>query len=137
MLKAAYHRPSTFVLVNMDGTGAFSAVGCYLRSAGHPLALLRTLPSITAKIGFVLSFPYPDRGALPYQPPDLVHLLVRHRDAPLGPVALHADPILQAVYHNVPAGIHPRLARARHVRRDRVRNMQRQMVFTARVPPIN
>src|ERR1017187_2862142 len=31
-------------------------------------------------IGFVLSFPYPDRRALSHQPPDLVHLLVRHRD---------------------------------------------------------
>src|ERR1035438_3924344 len=88
-------------------------------------------------IGFVLSFPYPDRRALSHQPPDLVHLLVRHRDTPLRPVALQPDPVPQTVYHDAPAGVSPRLARARHVRRIRVRNMQRQMVLAARVPPVD
>src|ERR1035441_4692929 len=86
-------------------------------------------------IGFVLSFPNPDRRALPHQAPNLVHLLVHHRDAPLRPVAFHPHPFPQPVYHDVPAGVHSRLPRARHVRRIRVRNMQRQMILAARVPP--
>ena len=57
--------------------------------------------------GFVFSFPTPDRRALPHQPPNLVHFLVRHRDSPLRPVALHPYPVPQAVDHDVPAGVPP------------------------------
>ena len=42
-------------------------------------------------IGFVLSTPDPDRSTLLHQSPNLVHLLVRHRDATLRPVALTAS----------------------------------------------
>src|ERR1017187_8863687 len=62
-------------------------------------------------IGFVPSFSNPDRRALPHQTPDLVHLLIRHRDAPLRPIALQPDPVPQTVYHDVPAGVNPRLPR--------------------------
>src|ERR1035437_5721662 len=94
----------------------------------------------TRKFGFEPSEPTepnPDPRALPHHPPDFVRLLVRHRDTPLRPVALHPYPIWQAVDHDVPAGVHPRLPRARYVRRIRVRNMQRQMVFAPRVPPVD
>src|ERR1035438_6665357 len=94
----------------------------------EPINSLQTNKSI----GFVPSFPDPDRRSLPHQAPNLVHLLVRHRDTPLRPVALLPDPVPQTVYHDVPTGIHTRLPGARQVRRIRVRNMQRQMVFTAR-----
>src|ERR1039458_1701227 len=57
-------------------------------------------------IGFVPSFSNPDRRALPHQTPDLVHLLIRHRDAPLRPIALQPDPIPQTVDHDVAAGVH-------------------------------
>ena len=66
---------------------------------------------------FVFSLPNPDRRPLPHQPPNLVHFLIRHRDTPLRPVALHPYPIPQTVEHDVPAGIHPSLPRARHIRR--------------------
>src|ERR1035437_4146904 len=105
----------------------------FRRIPNEPINPLKTNKSD----GFVPSLPNPDRRALPHQPPDFVHLLVRHRDAPLRPVALHPYPIWQAVDHDVPAGIHPRLPRARYVRRIRVRNMQRQMVFALCVPPVD
>jgi hypothetical protein len=63
----------------------------------------RTHRSIENKnsIGFVSSFFNPDRRP--------VHLLVRDRDAPLRPIAIPTDPILQTVDHEVPARIHTRL----------------------------
>ena len=64
---------------------------------------------------FVFSLPNPDRRPLPHQPPNLVHFLIRHRDTPLRPVALHPYPIPQTVEHDVPAGIHPSLPRACHM----------------------
>src|ERR1035437_3522296 len=79
----------------------------------EPINPLKTHKSF----GFVPSFPNPDRRALPHQPPNLVHLLIRHRDTPLRPVARDPYPVPQTVDHDVPTGVHPRLPRARYVRR--------------------
>jgi hypothetical protein len=85
--------------------------------------------------GFVFSFPTPDRRALPHQPPNLVHFLVRHRDSPLRPVAPIRTPSRKPwIMMSPPAS---RLPRARHVRRIQVRNMQRQMVLAPRLPPVD
>src|ERR1035437_6658180 len=60
----------------------------------NPLTRPRRLPNepinplkTNKSDGFVPSPRKPNRRALPHQPPNLVHFLVRHRDTPLRPVA--------------------------------------------------